>query len=260
MKNEKGKVYIVGAGPGDPDLITVKALKVLRKADIIVYDFLANSELLNLAKKRAEKICVGKADGLHLLEQGAINRLLYDKSKKGGIVVRLKGGDPLVFSRGIEEALYLRKKGIDFEIVPGITSAFAAPESFGIPLTRKGRYSSIAVLTGRKSNGEHVDAPACDTLIYLMAVANIKNVIKAILKSGRSKATPCAFIERATTDEEKILAGNLGNIAEKAKKNSVRSPAVFIAGEIVKYGRSVYGHKYTKKGSHISLFCNRRQR
>lgn len=247
MKNKNGKVYIVGAGPGDPDLITIKALKALRKADIVIYDFLANSGLLGLARKGAEKICVGKADGLHLLEQYAINRLLYDRSKNGKIVVRLKGGDPFVFSRGIEEALYLKRKGIDFEIVPGITSAFAAPESFGIPLTRKGRYSSVAVLTGRKSNGGHIDAPACDTLIYLMAVANIKNVIKAILKSGRSRATPCAFIERATTGEEKILAGNLGNIAYKAKKNSVRTPAVFIAGEIVKYGRRVYGNKHTKK-------------
>jgi len=247
MKNAKGKVYIAGAGPGDPELITVKALKELKKADVIVYDFLANPALLKSAKKYSEKICVGKTDGLHLLEQGAINRLLYEKAKKGNIVVRLKGGDPLVFSRGIEEALYLKKKGVAFEIIQGITSAFAAPESFGIPLTRKGKFSSIAILTGRKSSGEDLDAPACDTLVYLMAAANIDNVIKVILKSGRSKKTPCAFIERATTDKERILTGNLENIAKKTKKGSIRSPAVFVVGEVIKYGREIYGYKYPKK-------------
>lgn len=244
MENKKGKVYIVGAGPGDPDLITVKAVKAIMKADVIVYDFLANSKLLKLAKRGSEKVCVGKTDGLHLFEQGAINRILYEKAKKGNIVVRLKGGDPLVFSRGVEEALYLRNKGVDFEIIQGITSAFAAPESFGIPLTRKGRYSSIAVLTGRKSNGGSIDAPDCDTLVYLMAVNNIKNVVKAILKSGRNKKTLCAFVERGTLGNERIVTGNLANIAEKASIYSIRSPAVFIVGEVVKYGKEIYGHKY----------------
>ena len=247
MSDKKGKVYIVGAGPGDPGLITVKALNALQKADVIVYDFLASRELLDFAKKTSEKICVGKSDGLHLLEQGAINRLLYEKSGNGRKVVRLKGGDPLVFSRGVEEALYLRRRGVDLEIIQGVTSAFAAPESFGIPLTRKGRYSSVAVLTGRKSNGEGIDAPRCDTLVYLMAVANIENVIKAVLKSGKSKRTPCAFIERATTGKEKILAGNLANIAKRAKERSVRPPAVFIVGEVVKYGKEIYGYKYQKR-------------
>lgn len=244
MRTKKGKVYIVGAGPGDPELITVKALKVLKRADAIVYDFLASPDLLKSAKSTSEKICVGKTDGFHLLEQAAINKLLYDNAQKGKIVVRLKGGDPLVFSRGIEEALFLNKKGIDFEIVQGVTSAFAAPESFGIPLTRKGKYSSVAVLTGRKSSGEKIDAPACNTLIYLMAVRNIDNVIKAILKSGRSKKTPCAFIEKATTAHERILTGNLSNIQKKAAKYSIKSPAVFIVGEVVNYGKKIYEHKY----------------
>ena len=247
MRTKNGKVYIVGAGPGDPELITIKAAKALNKADVVIYDFLANTVLLTLAKKRTEKICVGKTDGLHLLKQGAINRLLYDKAREGNIVVRLKGGDPLVFSRGVEETLYLRKKGIDFEIIQGITSAFAAPESFGIPLTRRGTYSSIAVLTGRKSSGKPLDAPKCDTLVYLMAVANIENVIKAILRSGRSKKTPCAFIERATTGKERIVEGNLANITIRAKEEQVRSPAVFIVGGVVKYGRRIYGHKYKNK-------------
>jgi uroporphyrin-III C-methyltransferase len=247
MQTKKGKVYIVGAGPGDPDLITVKALKVLKRADTIIYDFLASPELLRSSKKGSEKICVGKTDGLHLFEQASINKLLYKKVKNGKVVVRLKGGDPLVFSRGVEEALYLKKKRIDFEIIQGITSAFAAPESFGIPLTKKGRFSSIAVLTGRKSSGEPLDAPDCDTLIYLMAVANIDKVVKAILKSGRSKRTTCAFIERGTTGSERILTGNLSNIARRAREGSLRSPAVFIVGEVVGYGKKIYEHKFTKR-------------
>jgi uroporphyrin-III C-methyltransferase len=244
MRGKKGKVYITGAGPGDPELITVKALKALQEADTVVYDFLANPALLTAAKKSSEKICVGKSDGLHLFEQGRINRLLSEKAGKGKLVVRLKGGDPLLFSRGIEEALYLAAKGVDFEIIPGVTSAFAAPQSFGIPLTRKGKYSSVAVLTGRKSNGESIDAPACDTLIYLMGVSNIRNVLKAVLASGRKESTPCAFIERGTIGAERIITGTLGTIEARAHKFGIKAPAVFIVGKVVKYGKRIYGHKY----------------
>lgn len=244
MVHKKGKVFIIGAGPGDPELISIKGLRRLKEADVILYDFLVSKELLQFAKKSAEIICVGKSDGLHLLEQKEINKLLYKKAKDGKIVARLKGGDPLIFSRGIEEVLYLKKKGVDFEIIPGITSAFAGPESFGIPLTRRGKYSSVAVLTGRKSNGESLDAPDCDTLIYLMAVSNIEKVVKRIIKSGKNKNTPCAFIEKATTGNERIITGNLGNIVGKSRKYSVKAPAVFIVGEVVRYGKKIYGHKY----------------
>jgi len=240
----RGKVYIIGAGPGDWELISVKGLKRLKQADVVLYDFLASKKLLSFVKKGAQIICVGKADGLHLLEQGQINNLLVKKARQGKIVARLKGGDPLVFSRGVEEALYLKKKGIDFEIIQGITSAFSAPESFGIPLTRKGKYSSIAVLTGRKSNGQKLDAPSCDTLIYLMAVANIKEVVKALLDSGKDKDTPCAFVERGTTKDERIITGKLSNIIQKAKDYQVRSPAIFIVGKTVKYGKRIYEHKF----------------
>jgi len=240
----KGKVYIIGAGPGDWKLISVKGLEKLKKADVILYDFLASQKLLEFTKKSAEVICAGKADGLHILEQDQINALLYSKAKEGKVVARLKGGDPFVFSRGIEEALYLKKKGIDFEVIPGITSAFAAPESFGIPLTRKGKYSSVAVLTGRKSNGQDLDAPYADTLVYLMAVRNIRNVVRAVLDSGRVKSTPCAFIEKGTTKDERVITGNLGNIVDKASRYSVCSPAVFIVGKIINYGKSIRGHKF----------------
>jgi uroporphyrin-III C-methyltransferase len=240
----KGKVFIIGAGPGDPELISVKGVRKIKSSDVILYDFLASKKLLKYAKKGAEIICVGKSDGLHLLEQVEINKLIYQKAKAGRIVARLKGGDPFIFSRGIEEALYLKKKDIDFEIIPGVTSAFAAPESFGIPLTRRGKYSSVAILTGRKSNGENLDAPDCDTLIYLMAVSNIKEVVKKIIKSGKNKHTPVAFIEKATMGNERVITGNLGNIVRKAHQYSVKAPAVFVVGEVVKYGKKIYGYKY----------------
>lgn len=243
----KPKVYIIGAGPGDWELISVKGLKRIKEADVILYDFLASGELLKFSKKSAEIICVGKADGLHLFEQDRINKLLYQKAKKGRILVRLKGGDPLLFSRGVEEALYLKRKGIDFEIIPGITSAFAAPGSYGIPLTRKGRFSSVAVLTGRKSNGGKIDAPGCDTLVYLMAVENLANVVRAIRDSGRKEDTPCALIERGTTTEERIISGRLSNIVNKAENLAVVPPAVFIVGDTVGYGRRIYGHKYKNR-------------
>lgn len=243
----KATVYIIGAGPGDWELISVRGLKRLKEADVIIYDFLASKELLRFAKKSAEMICAGKADGLHILEQGRINTLLYEKAREGKIVARLKGGDPFIFSRGIEEALYLKKKKIDFEIIPGITSAFAAPESFGIPLTKRGRYSSVAVLTGRKSNGESIDAPVCDTLVYLMAVSTVKEVVAQILKSGKPKSTPCVFIERATTKDERITGGNLGTIVQRVREYAVRAPAVFVVGKIVGYGKRIYEDKYQKR-------------
>lgn len=244
MQVKRGRVYLVGAGPGDWELITVKGLKCVREADVILYDFLATDDLLRFAKKGAELICVGKSDGLHLCEQEKINKLLGKKAQENKAVVRLKGGDPFVFSRGIEEALYLKKKKIPFEIVQGVTSAFAAPESFGIPLTRRGRFDSIAVLTGRKSNGDDLDAPECDTLVYLMAVGAISKVVQTLLESGREKNTPCAFLERATTRQERIVCGTLGSIESRAARAAVKSPSVFIVGEVARYGRKIYAHKY----------------
>lgn len=244
MLKKRIKVSIVGAGPGDWELISLKGLKRIRSADVILYDFLASPRLLKEVRRGAEIICVGKKDGLHVIEQRQLNNLLYQKAKAGKWVVRLKGGDPFLFSHGSEEALYLRRKGIAVEIIPGITSVFAAPESFGIPLTRKGKYSSVAVLTGRKSNSQALDAPKCDTLIYLMAAATIKKVVGRVLSSGRNKSTPCAFIERATTKDERIIPGTLETIERLAKRYALKPPAVFVVGEAVKYGKRLYGHKF----------------
>ncbi|NQT33334.1 MAG: uroporphyrinogen-III C-methyltransferase [Candidatus Omnitrophica bacterium] len=234
MKSNNGKVYIVGAGPGDPELISVKGLNVLKRADCVLYDFLSAPELLEHAKESAEKICVGKADGLHLKEQDETNSLLYEKSLIHKTVVRLKGGDPFIFSRGSEEAKYLREKKVDHEVIPGITSAIAGPESFGIPLTIKNKIQSVAIVTGRKKDkNAEIDAPDAGTLVYLMAVANIKNVVKALKKSGRKENIPCAFIEKATRKDTRIVRGTIGTIEEKVKKEKVKPPAVLVVGEAV---------------------------
>ncbi|MFH1552368.1 MAG: uroporphyrinogen-III C-methyltransferase [Candidatus Omnitrophota bacterium] len=233
----ESKVYIIGAGPGDPELISVKGLKILKKADCILYDFLSAPELLKYAKTQCEKVCVGKKDGLHLKEQKEINRLLYGKASRYKTVVRLKGGDPFIFSRGFEEARYLRKKGVKVEVVPGITSAFAGPASFGIPLTVKGRVQSVSIVTGRKKDTKaDIDVPGSDTIVYLMAVANISNVVKALLGKGRPRNTPCAFIERATREDARIVKATIGTIAKEAKRAKIKPPAVLVVGEVVKYG------------------------
>ena len=235
MGTKSAKVFIVGAGPGDPELISVKGLKALEKADAILYDFLSAPELLKFTKDSSEKICVGKADGMHLLEQDKINELLYKKSLEYKYVVRLKGGDPFIFSRGYEEARYLASKGIKYEVIPGITSAIAAPESFGIPLTIKNKISSVAILTGRKKDiNAEISAPNCETLIYLMAVANIAKVVKALYKSGRSKDTPCAFIERATSKNARIIRATIETVEKQVKEFKVKPPAVLIVGEVVR--------------------------
>jgi uroporphyrin-III C-methyltransferase len=234
----KGKIYIVGAGPGDPELISVKGLNAIKEADCVLYDFLSSPLLLKYAKKKAQKICVGKADGLHLKEQNEINKLLYEFSLKYKRIVRLKGGDPFVFSRGIEEARYLLARGVKFEVIPGITSAIAGPESFGIPLTVKNKIQSVAILTGRKeSPSAEIDAPDCQTLVYVMGVSNIKNIVKALRKSGRRGTTPCAFIERATTKKARIVKATIKTIARETIKQKVKPPAILIVGEAVNYAK-----------------------
>jgi len=231
-------VYIVGSGPGDPELITVKGLKVLRGADCIVYDFLSSRKLLDHAKKSCEKICVGKRDGLHLKEQGQINRILFKKAREYKKVARLKGGDPFIFSRGHEEASFLLSRGVTVEVIPGVTSAIAGPESFGIPLTKKGKIFSVGIVTGRKADpAAAIDAPGCDTLIYLMAVSNIANVVRALRKSGRNGKTPCAFIERATGKDARIVRSHLATIEKKAREVNIRPPAVLVVGEVVNYAK-----------------------
>ncbi len=232
-----GKVYIVGAGPGDPELLTLKALKVLRLADVVLYDRLVNEEILDFVNERAKLVYVGKEDGKHTIPQEEINRLLVYYAQLYENVVRLKGGDPFIFGRGGEEAEFLSKFGISFEIVPGVSSFYAVPEYFGIPLTHREISSSFAVVTGHEAAGKQkkIDWKAfkdIETLVILMGVKNRQKIAKELIKAGRKEEEPVAFIEKGTTKEQRIVISTLKEVAENPPE--VKPPAVFVVGEVVK--------------------------
>ncbi len=224
-----GKVYLVGAGPGDPGLITVKGLGLIKKADVIIYDFLINKKLLNFAGKGAKLIYAGKSYKHHSMEQDEINKLLEEKAKKSKVVVRLKNGDPFVFGRGGEEAVYLSKRNIPCEVVPGVSSAIAIPASCGVPLTHRDYASSVAIITGHRKD----NTISAATLVFLMAVTNLERIVKNLIKKGKSPGTPCILIERGTFKNQKIVQGNLENIAGRAQKKKISPPAVFVVGKVV---------------------------
>ena len=237
----KGKVYLVGAGPGDYKLITLKGLECIRKADVIVYDRLANINYLKEAKKNCEFINVGKASSNHLLPQDDINRLIADKALEGKIVTRLKGGDPYVFGRGGEEAETLRDEGIDFEVVPGITSAIGGLCYAGIPITHRDYASSFHVITGhpRKDGKETKEinwnalANVKGTLVFLMGIANLKNISENLIKEGKDKNTPVAFISWATRANQRVVTATLENAYEVAIKENVKPPTLIVVGTVV---------------------------
>ncbi len=238
-ERRKGKVYLVGAGPGDPELITVKGLKLIQQADVIVYDFLIDPRLLSFAKKGAELICAGKSSNHHTMKQEEINRLLAEKSKEHSAVVRLKNGDPYVFGRGAEEAASLAGQNIPFEVVSGVSSAVAVPASAGVPLTHRDYASSVAIITGHRRDGEEVKIADADTLVFLMPVANLQRIAKRLLEEGRSPETPCALIEKGTLPGQKVVQGNLANIFNDSKAQDIKAPAVFIVGEVVNLRKSL---------------------
>ncbi len=233
----KGKVYLVGAGPGDPGLITVRALQLLRGAAVVVYDQLVNPVLLEEAPATAERIFVGKQAGRHCIAQSEINGVLIRYARLGHEVVRLKGGDPFVFGRGGEEAEALADAGIPFEIVPGVSSAVAVPAYAGIPLTHRKFASSFAVVTGheaRKSQ-DSVDwaklATAVDTLVILMGLSNLPIIVAELLAHGRSPETPAAVIRRGTTEGQEAIFGTLTDIVEKSAL--IEPPALIVVGDVV---------------------------
>jgi len=236
-----GKVYLVGAGPGDPGLITVKGLKCLRKADVVVYDRLVDETILGQAHKNAEKIYVGKAANHHTLDQEAINRLLVEKAREGKKVVRLKGGDPFVLGRGGEEAEALAANKIPFEVVPGVSSAISVPAYAGIPVTHRGVASSFTVVTGHKASGKDVRgiawdklADATDTLVILMGIGNLAHLVDQLMKSHRSNSTPVAVITHGTTNRQMCVTGTLQDIVEKVKRENLKPPSVVVVGEVVR--------------------------
>jgi uroporphyrinogen III methyltransferase / synthase len=235
-----GKVYIVGAGPGDPGLITVKGLACLRKADVVVYDYLANEGFLDVLKDGTEKIYVGKKGGAHTLPQEAINALLVEKARAGKNVCRLKGGDPFIFGRGGEEAETLAAAAIPFEVVPGVTSAIAVPAYAGIPLTHRNFTSTVAFITGHEDPTQETSkiswekiATGAGTLVFLMGVENIELIAEELIRNGRSPQTPVAVIRWGTLPGQETLVGPLADIAALAEKRKMKPPAIIVVGEVV---------------------------
>ncbi|MFC4776447.1 uroporphyrinogen-III C-methyltransferase [Paenibacillus sp. GCM10023252] len=238
---DKGKVYLVGAGPGDPKLITVRGLEALGKCEVVVYDRLASPRLLRHVKPTAERIYVGKLPDRHTMKQEEINQLLVDLALQGKIVTRLKGGDPTIFGRVGEEAELLRKNGIEFEIVPGITSAIAVPAYAGIPVTHRDLASSLSIITGHESPEKldrtiHWDkvTNATGTLIFLMGVAKIGYIADQLMLHGKPAHTPVALIRWGTRVEQETLVGTLASIEEQVKQAGFQPPAVIVVGEVVK--------------------------
>src|SRR5262245_6646584 len=233
-----GKVYLVGAGPGDHGLLTVKALRLLQQADTIVYDYLVDPELLDHASARVERVYVGKVGGASQTPQEQINRLLVERARNGQMVVRLKGGDPCLFGRGSEEALALRRASIPFEVVPGISSALAAPAYAGIPLTHRGLSSSVAIVTAARAGDGEFSAQfqrvsAADTLVILMGVSHLRRIAAELIAAGRASDTPVAVIRWGTYETQQTVVGTLLNIAEIAERERLRAPAVIVVGEVV---------------------------
>ncbi|HWP49134.1 MAG TPA: uroporphyrinogen-III C-methyltransferase [Candidatus Limnocylindrales bacterium] len=235
-----GKVYLVGAGPGDPGLITLKGIQCIQQADVILYDYLASEELLRYAAPGAEIIYVGKQASNFQTDQKIINQKMIEGARSGKIVTRLKGGDPFVFGRGGEEAEVLAEAGIPFEIVPGVTSAIAVPAYAGIPVTHRSYSSMVTILTGHESSHKsefQIDwsllAREGQTLVILMGLRNLPYIVKQLLEYGKPPQTPVALIEWGTVAEQKVAIGNLQNIVEKAVEQNFKPPTTIIIGEVV---------------------------
>jgi len=236
----QGTVYLVGAGPGDPGLLTVKARDLLSSCEVVIYDYLVNPEILGHVPGSTERIYVGKVGGGRQTPQDQINILLIEYALAGKRVVRLKGGDPFLFGRGGEEAEALRAAGISFEIVPGISSALAVAAYAGIPLTHRGLSSSVAVVTGARSgNGLHErdtfrNLAAADTIVVLMGLSHLREIAHDLTTAGRSAATPVAVVRWGTYDGQQTVTGTLRTIALEAERAGMRAPAVIIVGEVVR--------------------------
>ncbi len=241
MSQYKGKVYLVGAGPGDPQLISLRGLDLIKQAEVIIYDYLAGSQLLKSASPQAELIYVGKKASRHTLRQEQINQLILDKVKAGKKVVRLKGGDPFVFGRGGEEAEILADQNLPFEIVPGITSAISVPAYAGIPLTHRDYTSGVAFFTGHEGEGKQTPsidwdkiATGVGTLVFLMGVGNLEHIVSKLIEHGRSPQTPVALIRWGSTSRQQTVVGTLENITAKAKEMGIKPPAITVVGEVVR--------------------------
>ncbi|MDK2986025.1 MAG: uroporphyrinogen methyltransferase / synthase [Clostridia bacterium] len=242
----KGKVYLVGAGPGDYKLITLKGKECIEKAQVIIYDRLVNTRLLKYASHDAEIIYAGKSPERHTLKQHEINDVIVKKALEGKIVTRLKGGDPFVFGRGGEEAIALKEKGIPFEIVPGITSAISVPAYAGIPVTHRGITSNVGFVTGNEDPTKEDSSIQWDkiatgmgTLVFLMGMGNLTRIVDKLVENGRSPKTPIALIRWGTLPEQETLVGTLEDIVQKAQKEQFKNPAIIIVGEVVNLRKEI---------------------
>lgn len=239
LPTSSGTVYLIGAGPGDPDLLTVRALRLLRQVDVVVYDRLVSPEILDLAKPEAERIYVGKIAGNHYLSQDEINTLLVRLAREGRSVARLKGGDPLIFGRGGEEALFLAQHGVTFEIVPGITAAVGCTAYAGIPLTHRQMATSVTFVTGHGS-GEPLDVDwktlvsPRQTVVFYMGVLNLPSIVKKLIAHGRSPETPAAAIFWGTTARQRVVAAPLRDLPDRVVEEGIKPPALIVVGEVVR--------------------------
>lgn len=245
----KGKVYLVGAGPGDPDLITVKGLNSIGNADVIFYDALIHDRLLRHARKQAELICVGKKPENHRFDQETIDQMLIENAERGRMVVRLKGGDPFLFGRGGEEAEALTKARIPFEVIPGVTAGVGATAYAGIPLTHRDHSSTVSFVTGHLSGSENrmirwdYLSKSADTLVIYMGVRNLPNIVTELVAGGRSVETPVAVIYRGTYEDQKVVIGTLENIVNLTCEAGIRPPAITVVGNVVKLHSKLHRNK-----------------
>jgi uroporphyrin-III C-methyltransferase len=238
MIRRAGEVYLVGAGPGDPELMTIKGLRLLRSADVVVHDRLIGHDLLRHCREDAEVIDVGKYPDHHRISQQQINRILVDRAGEGLMVVRLKGGDPFVFGRGMEELEACRAAHLPCHVVPGISSAIAGPASAGIPVTSRGIARSFAVITGRTDPGlpgHTIDFAALakiDTVIFMMGRSNLRSLADGLMEAGREASTPATCVQNATMPDEKVVTGCLADIADRVDAAGLKSPLVTLVGEV----------------------------
>ena len=259
MRENTGKVVLVGAGPGDTGLLTLKGEKYIKKADCLVYDRLSSPEFLSMAKAGCELIYVGKENHKHVMKQDAINELLYEKSKCHELVVRLKGGDPYVFGRGGEEALYLVERNVDVEVVPGVSSSVAALAAAGIPITHRGIAKGFQVITAHSRKDEEADidysllTDETITCVFLMGLAHVKSIAAGLINAGRRADTPAAVISNGTLAAQRKCIGTLADIGEKIEKEKLTSPAIIVVGDVVSLNdrlgffekRPLFGRKIT---------------
>ena len=259
---QTGKVYLVGAGPGDPDLLTVKALRLMQTADVVVYDRLVSATILDLIPAGVSRIDAGKSSGNHCMPQDEINQLLVSLAQRRRNVVRLKGGDPFIFGRGSEEALYLRRQGVEFEVVPGITAAAACSAYAGVPLTHRGVSRGVRLVIGHFRNDERIDldwralADPDATLVVYMGKSNLRRICRQLVAAGMDPATPALAVQHGTTPQQRRVFGDLLTLADRVRSLGLGSPLLFIVGRTVALAGELDWFQPQEVAPHASLGLN----